>query len=223
MTYDRMRIAGVILAGGRSQRMFPQAAEALSSAISDKGLLPVAGRPMLAHVIARLAPQVDGLLLNANGDPSRFSALGIPVVSDTIEGYVGPLAGILTGLRWAEAQKPRADAIVTVSSDTPFIPPDLVERLRAGIGRATEKCAFARSSSGVHPVIGLWPLSLADDLAAAVDSGERKVLLWAQRHGSVQVEFDDDFIGEERVDPFFNANTPEELEVARRLLEKGKG
>lgn len=210
------RVAGVLLAGGQSRRMFAGGAGS-----GDKGALPLGDRPMLAHVIDRLAPQVDRLVLNANGDPRRFGWLGLPVVADTVEGFAGPLAGVLAGLRWAAEEDAGITHVVTASTDAPFLPRDLVGRLATALeGAATgERIALARSDGNLHPVIGLWPLALADDLEQALRDGLRKVLAWTDRHGTLAVDFAPQRVGERAVDPFFNANTPAELDEARALLD----
>ena len=208
---DRHTITGVLLAGGQSRRMFAE-----TKTGGDKGLLDIAGKPMLGHVIARLRPQVGALVINANGDPARFAAFGLPVVGDTVMGHVGPLAGVLAGMQWSLANAPDATHIATVSTDAPFVPADLVARLAEGL--LEHPIALASSGGEMHPVIGLWPVALADYLDAALRDGVRKVLAWTDRHGTKAVEFPFAEIGERRVDPFFNANTPEELEEARALL-----
>ncbi len=205
---SREDVAGVLLAGGRSSRMGG----------GDKGLLEIAGRPMLAHVVERLKPQVGPMAINANGDPARFARFGLPVVPDTVGGFAGPLAGVLAGMRWAAGAAPRASAIVTVSTDAPFLPRDLVARLRAAVAQRPTAVALASSGGELHPVIGLWPVALADDLEAALDAGLRKVLHWTDRHGTVPVDFPFVEIGGRAVDPFFNANTPAELDEARAML-----
>ncbi|MCB1514188.1 MAG: molybdenum cofactor guanylyltransferase MobA [Hyphomicrobiaceae bacterium] len=212
---QRAQVVGVLLAGGQSRRMFADGAGS-----GDKGLLDIAGRPMLAHVIERLAPQVGALVLNANGDPGRFASFGLPLVADTVGGQVGPLAGVLAGMRWAVAHTPGAALIATASTDAPFVPRDLVERLVSARNAAGggERIALARSGGHLHPVIGLWPVSLADDLEQALLDGVRKVLAWTDRHGTVGVDFASVTVAGEEVDPFFNANTPEELRQARQLL-----
>ena len=202
---------GVLLAGGQSRRMF-----AVAGTGGDKGLLDIAGKPMLSHVIARLAPQVGQMVINANGDPARFAAFGLPVIADTIAGHPGPLAGVLAGMVWSQVHAPDATHIATVSTDAPFLPADLVAKLKAGL--ATSRIALAASGGELQPVIGLWPVALAADLEAALRSGTRKVLAWTSRHATTSVEFDFLTIGGQRVDPFFNANTPEELAQARALL-----
>lgn len=211
----RQQVVGVLLAGGQSRRMFAD-----GPGHGDKGLLEIGGKPMLAHVIARLSPQVGAMVINVNGDPDRFASFGLPYVVDTIKGHVGPLAGVLAGMRWAIESRPEAALIATVSTDAPFVPEDLVVRLaaaRAQDGRE-DVIALARSEGHLHPVIGLWPVALADDLEAALQDGVRKVLAWTDRHGTLGVDFAPLEFGGETVDPFFNANTPQELDEVRRLL-----
>lgn len=209
MTTKPSDIAGVLLAGGQSRRMGG----------GDKGLLRFGDGTMLGHVIARFAPQVGPLVLNANGDPARFAEFALPVVADTIQGHAGPLAGVLAGMRWARANT-SATFIATASTDAPFLPLDLVARLGAAAEAEPGSIAIARSGGHLHPVIGLWPVAHHDDLEAALrDDGIRKVLRWTDRHGTVPVDFADLEIAGQTIDPFFNANTPEELDEARRLIE----
>ena len=207
---DTGEIAGVVLAGGRSQRMGG----------GDKGLRGLDGRPMLAHVIARLAPQVDRLILNANGDPERFARFGLPVVADAFPDFPGPLAGVLAGMRWAAAAGDGpVRHIVTVSSDAPFLPPDLVARLAEASAASGGVIAMAQSAAVVHPVIALWPVALADVLEAAIVAGERRVGWWAGTQGATAVEFEPLRVAGRTVDPFFNANTPEEFLEAAELMQ----
>ena len=145
-------VTGVLLAGGQSRRMGG----------GDKGLLELAGRPMLGHVICRLGAQVGAIVINANGDPARFDAFGLPVVPDTIGGFVGPLAGVLAGMRWSAANAPEARWIVTAAGDAPLLPSDLVARLlKAAVESRPGAIALAQSHGELHPVIGLWPVALA--------------------------------------------------------------
>jgi molybdopterin-guanine dinucleotide biosynthesis protein A len=202
------QVVGVLLAGGQSRRMGG----------GDKGMRLLAGKPMMAHVGDRLAAQASPIVLNANGDPARFAALGLPVVADEIGGFAGPLAGVWAGLRWAEQNAPAARFIVTAACDTPFFPHDLVAALRAAVGETYPAIALAASSGQVHPVFGLWPVALAGDLEAALQSGTRKVLDWTSRHATFEVNFPIARIGATAIDPFFNANTPEEFTEAERLL-----
>ena len=205
------QVTGVLLAGGQSRRMGG----------GDKGLLGLAGRPMLGHVICRLAPQVRAMVINANGDASRFAAFGLPVVADTIGGFVGPLAGVLAGMRWAAAHAPAARWIVTAAADAPLLPSDLVARFVAAVEDRPGAIALAQSNGELHPVIGLWPVALADDLEAQLRTGVRKVLHWTDRHGTVPVPFPPARLCGIDIDPFFNANTPQELDQLRAMLAKG--
>lgn len=197
-------VAGVILAGGLSRRMGG----------GDKCLRPVGGRPILARIIERARPQVDALVLNANGDPSRFAAFGLPVATDVVEGFAGPLAGVLTGLEWAAREAPQCRWLASFASDAPFLPVDLVARLLAAVERDGADLACAASAGQTHPVFGLWRVDLAAALRRAlVEEGIHKVDRWTARHKIVQVEFP-----AEPIDPFFNANRPEDLAEAERLL-----
>ena len=139
---------GVILAGGQATRMGG----------GDKGLLPLGDGTILSHVIDRLEPQVASLALNANGDPARFAHLGLPVIPDSINGFAGPLSGVLAGLDWAATQG--ADHIVTAAADTPFFPCDLVPQLIMAAESAGSQIALARTPDGRHPTFGLWPVAL---------------------------------------------------------------
>jgi molybdenum cofactor guanylyltransferase len=186
----------------------------------DKTLLTIDGRPLLAHVIDRLRPQVDALALNANGDPARFAAFGLPIAADTIGGHAGPLAGILAGLVWASRQPRAPEAIVTAAGDTPFFPTDLVERLgAAAAGRGG--LAVARTNGRLHSVFGYFPIACAEQLDDFLrDSGLRKVTGWLARVGFTAV----DFAGGEGVrDPFFNINTPADLAAAEARFAEDAG
>ena len=194
---------GVILAGGQALRMGG----------GDKGLLRLGGTTILGQVIDRLDPQVAGIALNANGEPDRFAALDLPVISDSIEGFAGPLAGVLSGLDWAAAKG--ATHIVTAAADTPFLPADLVPRLILAAETEAKPIALARTENGRHPTFGLWPIALADDLRAALHDGVRKVVQWTDRHGTAMADFPTG-----RFDPFFNVNTPEDLDLARTYVEQ---
>lgn len=206
----------VILAGGLSRRMF---AGSSGNGTSDKALLALGSETMLDRVLRRIAPQVSHVVLNANGDPARFAELRVPVVPDPIGGYVGPLAGILAGMRWAKANDPGSTHIVTVSSDVPFLPLDLVTRLATVAAGHPDAVVLAASGSETHSVIGCWPVAHEADLAARLAAGDRKVVDWARRHGIETVTFQHVRVGRIDVDPFFNANTPDELAEARRIVE----
>jgi molybdopterin-guanine dinucleotide biosynthesis protein A len=201
-------VAGVVLAGGRSSRMGGD----------DKCLAPLAGTPVLAHVIERLEPQVSAVAINANTEPSRLASFGLPVVADRIEGHAGPLAGLHAALQWAKDRGPNISSVVTVACDTPFLPNDLVERFLAALDETGRECCVARSAGGVHPVIGLWPIAIAGTLEAALARGQRTAKAWAEQQGAVEVFFPPTQIGGRPVDPFFNINRPEDLAEAEALL-----
>jgi molybdopterin-guanine dinucleotide biosynthesis protein A len=199
-----MKVVGLLLAGGQSRRMGG----------GDKALHLLGGAPLLDHVIERLAPQVEALVLNANGDPARFARFGLPMVSDSVPDFAGPLAGVLAGLDWAAAHREDCAFVVSVATDAPFLPHDLVARLAAARDEADADLACAASGGRSHPVFGLWPVRLREDLRrAVVEEGIRKVDQWTMRHRLVTVPFAD-----RPVDPFFNANRPEDLEAAAMLL-----
>jgi molybdenum cofactor guanylyltransferase len=200
--------AGVILAGGSGKRM----------GVADKALVKVGDKTMLQRVIERLKPQVERLVLSANGDPSRFTAFNVPIVPDAVPA-VGPLAGLLAGMRWSEKNLPEARFVASVAADMPFIPLDLVAQLSEGCGRDENTVALAASSAGTHPVCGLWPVKLADGLERLLKSGEStKVLTFADRFMRLNVPFDDIVLPNgERVDPFFNVNTPEDVQRAEEI------
>ncbi|MCW2309501.1 molybdenum cofactor guanylyltransferase MobA [Rhodobium gokarnense] len=203
-------VAGCVLAGGKSRRMGG----------GDKGLLDLGGRPILAHVVERLAPQVGALALNANGDPARFADFDLPVIADPVEGFVGPLAGILAGMLWAREAAPKASFLVTAAGDTPFFPKDLVARLVGAAGYAENLIGLAVSGERLQPVFGLWPLGLADDLQAWLTAEKsRKVQDWVAHHTKVEVRFSGPLIDGIEIDPFFNINAPEDKETAEAVLE----
>ena len=176
---------------------------------------PRRGNTALPRGRARARPQVGPLLLNANGDPARFSDYGLPVAADVVEGFHGPLAGVLTGMDWAAEHAPAARWIATFATDAPFFPLDLVDRFLAAAEEAAADLACARSAGRTHPVFGLWPVALAEDLRSAlVGEGLRKIDAWTARHRLVEASFPAG-----PFDPFFNLNSPEDLAEAARLLE----
>ncbi len=204
MTSDLGPIIGVILAGGQSSRMGG----------GDKGLRGLGDRPLLAHVIARLRPQVERLVLNANGDAARLAGFGLPVIPDSVPDFAGPLAGVLAGMDWAADELPEAHYIVTAPADGPFLPRDLVAHLAKTILDEDAELAVAASAGQPYPVIGLWPVALRDALRQALTvEGVHKVDAWTARYRRVTASF-----ATGPVDPFFNANTPEQLAEAERLL-----
>jgi molybdenum cofactor guanylyltransferase len=196
-------VCGIILAGGLARRMGG----------GDKPLKEIAGKPILAHVIARLQPQCAPLVLNANGDPARFARFSLPVVADDVPDFAGPLAGILAGLDWLAANVPHAECAVSVAADTPFIPRDLVQRLQAA--RANEVCEIAVAASGgrTHPVIALWPIALRAELRPALtEEGERKIDRFTARYQVAEVSWPS-----EPHDPFFNVNEASDIAAAEAM------
>lgn len=203
-------VCGVLLAGGLSRRMGG----------GDKCLRHIGSKTMLEHAMSRLRPQVGAMVLNANGDPRRFADTGLPVVADPVEGFVGPLAGVLAGMRWA-AKHSDARWIVTAATDTPFFPKDLVVRLVDGAGHDKTMIALAASGGHAHPVFGLWPVAQADDLEDWLRASEtKKVLAWVDRHPRTDINFKGPVVDGIELDPFFNANTPEDLETASVVLDE---
>lgn len=192
---------GLVLAGGLARRMGG----------GDKPLRTLGGRPMLDWALERLGPQVARVAINANGDPARLAAYGLPVVPDTLDGFPGPLAGVLAGMEWAAQNAPDLPWVLSVPGDSPFLPPDLCARLHAARGDLPMACAA--SGGHAHPPVGLWPVSLRGELRAALLAGERKIDRWTARFGCAVAEW-----VTEPLDPFFNANTPEELAEAEGLL-----
>ena len=197
-------VAGVLLAGGLARRMGG----------GDKCLRPLAGETLLARVIARVAPQVGPLILNANSDPARFAPYDLPVVADVVEGHAGPLAGILTALEWAAENAPHHPLVASFATDAPFLPRDLVATMVEARDLAGADLACAASDGRAHPVFGLWPVELRADLRdALVEQGERKIDRWTASHRLVEVSFPC-----ASVDPFFNANREDDLAEAERLI-----
>jgi molybdopterin-guanine dinucleotide biosynthesis protein A len=200
-----MAVVAVLLAGGQGSRMGG----------GDKPLRLLGGRTLLDRAIDRIRPQVSAMVLNANGDPARFAAWNLPVVPDPIEGYAGPLAGILAGLRWAAGQG--ATDVLSVPTDTPFLPGDLLARLQSARALAAVPLACAASGGWTHPVIGLWPVALADALEADLRAGMRKIDRWTAQHGVAHADF-----AMTPFDPFFNVNTPDELVLAESIMGEDK-
>jgi molybdopterin-guanine dinucleotide biosynthesis protein A len=200
-------IAGIVLAGGRATRLGG----------GDKPLQPLGGRPMLALILQRLAPQVGPIAISANGDPTRFAEYRLPVLADQGE-QAGPLAGILSGMTWAKAQ-PRCKTVLTVAGDTPFFPRDLAARLNAAIAEQPNLIAVAASGGRRHPVFALWPVGLAGDLSDFLaESATFSVAAFLERHETVSVDFPMANISGKAMDPFFNVNTPEDLAEAETIV-----
>ena len=196
---------GVLLAGGLARRMGG----------GDKPMRAIAGRTLLARVIDRIGPQCDGLILNANGDAARFDAFGLPVVADTVEGFAGPLAGVLAALDWAAQHRPHVTWVVSAAADCPFLPRDLVARFHRARHEDEADLCVARSGGQTHPVIGLWSVGLRDELRQALVVEDcRKIDRWTARYKLATVDWP-----MEPLDPFFNANTPEDLGAAEELAK----
>jgi molybdopterin-guanine dinucleotide biosynthesis protein A len=173
----------------------------------------IAGRTILDRVITRLAPQCDGLIINANGDPARFASFGLPVVADDVADFPGPLAGILAALDWAAANRPHVSLVLSAAADCPFLPRDLVARLHHALVAEKAQLAVAASDGQSHPVIGLWSVALRDELRhSLVVEDIRKIDRWTARYPLATVTWP-----ATPVDPFFNANTVEDIAEADRL------
>jgi molybdopterin-guanine dinucleotide biosynthesis protein A len=200
-------VVGILLAGGKSSRMGG----------GDKCLRPLGGRPILAHIIERLKPQVSDVIINANGEITRFANFGLTVVEDSVPGFAGPLAGVQAGLQWIRANRPEIRYGVTVATDTPFFPTDLVQRFLAELSDRPA-LLVARSAEGIHPVIGLWPVALADEIEDSLKRGMRKVGAWTEQHGAIEVSFPPVKTGGREIDPFFNINRLEDLAEAEALM-----
>ena len=194
---------GLVLAGGQARRMGG----------GDKALLKIGGVTILERVLERLRAQCATIVLNANGDPSRFASTRLPVVADSVSGFAGPLAGILAGLDWAAEHVPEITWVASVPGDCPFLPRDLVMRLHEARIQAGTPLACAKSGDWRHPVVGLWPVALRHDLRRAlVDEDLRKIEVWTARHGAALAEWPDT-----PIDPFFNVNTPDDAAKADKI------
>jgi len=198
------QIAGVILAGGQATRMGGQ----------DKGMMRLGGAPLIERVIARLSPQCATLAISANGDLTRFADFGYPVFSDGSIESQGPLAGVLAGLDWAARMG--FEAIVTVATDTPFFPTDLVTRLQTGSSPVGFGLAVTEAEGRRfwHPTFALWPVALRDELREALRHDQRRMRQFAESKGVVPVVFENS--GAQ--DAFFNINTETDLARAEALL-----
>ncbi|SDT46702.1 molybdenum cofactor guanylyltransferase MobA [Bradyrhizobium canariense] len=200
---DALAIPGVLLAGGLARRMGG----------GDKPMRQIGGRTILERVIARLKPQCDGLILNANGDPARFASFGLRVIADTVENFPGPLAGILAALDWTAANRPEVSWVLSAAADCPFLPRDLVARLYEALVKESAQLAVAASDGQSHPVIGIWSVGLRDELRhALVVEDVRKIDRWTARYKLATVTWPTT-----PLDPFFNANTMDDIAEAERL------
>jgi len=204
-TSSASSIFGIILAGGLARRMGG----------GDKGLKTVGGKPILARVIATLQGQCAGLVLNANGDLARLAAFGLPIAADEVEDFAGPLAGLLAGLDWIAAHHPQTGFALTAPTDTPFLPMDLAARLAAAQSASGTEIVVATSGGSTHPVVALWSLGLREDLRKALfEEKIHKVGFFASRHKVAYADWP-----VTPYDPFFNANEPQDLEEAEKILK----
>ena len=194
---------GLVLAGGQARRMGG----------GDKAFIEIGGRTIIERVLARLRPDCTNIVLNANGDPQRFAAYGLPVVADSVKDFAGPLAGILAGLDWTARNFPGVEWMASVPGDCPFLPEGFVERLHTVRQQQGKQLACAQSGEWRHPVVGLWHVGLRNDLRhALVVEDLRKIEIWTARHGIAIASWPD-----KPVDPFFNVNTPEDIAQAEKL------
>ena len=197
------KIPAVLLAGGLARRMGG----------GDKPMRRIGGRTILERVIARLKPQCGELILNANGDPARFAEFGLPVIADTVNDFPGPLAGILAALDWTAAHRPDVPFILSAAADCPFLPRDLVARLDRARAEQDAQLAVASSGGQSHPVIGLWSVALREELRhSLVEEDVRKIDRWTARYKLATVSWPT-----APLDPFFNANTMDDIAEADRL------
>ena len=205
-------IPGIILAGGLSRRMGG----------GDKGLLELGEKSLIQRVIDKISPQVSSLAININGDSSRFPNYELPIIPDSMKGYLGPLSGILAGMEWAF--KNEYKYIATVAADTPFLPDDFINRLYSMVKDKKLNIGIAASrimnSDNIfrHPTFGIWEVNLKDDLRKGLANDTRKIISWAKKFKCDYCFFD---IDNEMTDPFFNINTPDDLEKAKYRLKKG--
>jgi len=194
---------GVILAGGLARRLGGV----------DKALIDIGGETILHRLVGRLAPQCAGIALNANGDASRFEGYALPVIPDGLAGYAGPLAGLLAGLDHVAATHPKIADVVTVPADTPFVPRDLVAKLRAARSQAQCRIAVAKSANRAHHAVALWPVALREDLRHALITEDlRQVSAFIARYDACVVEWPT-----APFDPFFNVNEPSDIERAKHI------
>lgn len=199
---------GVVLAGGQSRRMNGQ----------EKSFIKLGQKTLLEHVMHKLQAQLPTLIISANGNPNRFSKFKLPVVEDIVEGHAGPLAGILSAMRWTQLNMPNTTKIITIATDTPFFPNTYASEI---LKEHTKKhssetqITFAHSNNRHHPVFGVWDIDLAHDLESfLVNEGNRKVMLFAKRYALREQNFDNEL----GIDPFFNINTVEDLKDAEKHL-----
>ncbi|ORU94116.1 MAG: molybdenum cofactor guanylyltransferase MobA [Cycloclasticus sp. symbiont of Poecilosclerida sp. N] len=208
MPIENNRIVSVILNGGLSRRMDNK----------NKAFLQLAGKPLIEHVLNKLRPPSETLIINSNDQNKRLEAYGLPIVKDSLDGFLGPLAGILSAMEWVSEYQPQCHLLASIPIDTPFLPDNLINKLHQRLLESQATLAFAASNGRIHPVIGLWPIALMDDLRSAiVNEGILKVDLWTSRYKTTHLSFD-----YQTVDPFFNINHDDDLLQAKQFLLRGE-
>jgi len=197
MPFEDNNIVSVILNGGLSRRMENQ----------NKALLQLANKPLIEHVLENLKPQCETIIINCNIESDELEPYGLPIVKDSLDGFLGPLAGILAAMEWVKKHKPDCKLLASVPIDTPFLPRDLINKLNQALQEDQSDLICAVSNGRSHPVIGLWPIHLMDELRSAiVDEGVLKVDLWTSRYKTAHLSFD-----YQTIDPFFNINCDDDL------------
>ena len=197
-------VVGILLAGGKSSRMGG----------GDKCLKKLGDKTILEHVISRSLPQVEALILNVNSQCGKYSSYGLPIVSDVVSGYCGPLAGILTGMEWVKKNFPNCRWLASFPTDAPFFPKNLVKKLFLAVEQKKASLSYAYSGGRNHPVFGLWPVELEQDLRQSIiEEKVRKIEFWTSKLVTSRAEFTS-----EPFDPFFNINNPEQFKKAKRMI-----
>jgi molybdopterin-guanine dinucleotide biosynthesis protein A len=218
MNITNDQLVGVILAGGLSRRMGGV----------EKSFIELNNKPLIAHSIDRLSKQLNHIAINANGEPTRFETFNLPVIKDPIEGYLGPLAGILAGMKWAKETHKNAQYVASIASDTPFFPIDFITQSCNALNQIQDKgkakIILATSNDRHHPVFGLWPIELFDELNVFLTTSEtQKVLAFVDQYQLIKVPFENQNFGDkntEKYDPFFNINTPDDLSIAQEIAKQ---
>jgi molybdenum cofactor guanylyltransferase len=196
----------ILLAGGQSRRLGG----------GDKCLISLEKEIILDKILKKILPQNKSIILNANGDPDRFSKYSFPIIQDTMDGYLGPLVGILSGMEWVRKNQKNKKYIVSIATDTPFFPYNLVEKLYSTVVARPEKIICASWQGRKNPIFAIWPISLSDDLRKDILLGSRKIDSWTSKYGVYAINF------VSPNDPFFNINTPEDLELANEMVGRRK-
>ena len=201
-----IKSAVTLLAGGQARRMGG----------GDKNLMMLSGKTILQHVLDRVDFDGRPVMINANGDPSRYAEFELPIHADVIDGFAGPLAGIMTGLEWVAANHPECTHMISLATDAPFLPLDLIARLEVGLDARINDgadIAQAMSFNRRHPVFAVWPVALSSALRhALINDGLRKIDDFTDRHQCITVEF----TGEP--DPFMNLNRPDDFDLAQQFV-----